>query len=148
MAVAMSPSRLDPPREAILPTATAGNNNNVLIARAHVRVAKRKIAGSANPRVFNTFGAEKATTRQPSANKPVTTARLPRPNSRKQRVKDVFPARIVIGKDDFQVVATFGLEKGDDVEVVPTRCLESRLRPARASHTIPRTTRCAGIRRS
>ena len=40
MAMAMSPSRLDPPRVTILPTATAGNNNSVLITKVHMRVAK------------------------------------------------------------------------------------------------------------
>jgi hypothetical protein len=45
MAMAMSPSRLDPPRVAILPTSVLGNNNSVLIPKAHVRVAKRNIAG-------------------------------------------------------------------------------------------------------
>ena len=114
----MSPSRLDPPRAAILPTSVLGNNNSVLIPGAHVRVAKRKIVGCANPRVFNTLCIEKATARQPSANISVTTTRLPRPSRRKQRIKpfvlvarsDVFPTRIVTnvpGRDDFHVVPFF-----------------------------------------
>jgi hypothetical protein len=36
MAMATSPSRLDPPRVAILPTATPGNNNSVPIAKMHI----------------------------------------------------------------------------------------------------------------
>jgi hypothetical protein len=42
MAMATSPSRLDPPSVAILPTATAGNNNSVLIAKVDMRVAKNQ----------------------------------------------------------------------------------------------------------
>ena len=33
MAMATSPSRLDPPRVAILPTSVLGNNNSVLIPK-------------------------------------------------------------------------------------------------------------------
>jgi hypothetical protein len=43
MAMAMSPSRLDPPRLAILPTIVLGNNNSVLIAKVDMRVPKRKM---------------------------------------------------------------------------------------------------------
>src|SRR6266436_5391610 len=148
MAMAMSPSRLDPPRAAIPPTATLGNNNSVLIPRAHVRVAKRKIDGRANPRVFATLCIEKATARQPSANIPVTTTRLPRPSQRKQRIKPFVMVARELGRDDFHVVPFFNPEDWDDVEVVPTRYMESLLSPASASHTTPRTTRCVGMRRS
>ena len=47
--MAMSPSRLDPPRVAILPTSALGNNNSVLIAKVHTKVAKRKMPFS-NPK--------------------------------------------------------------------------------------------------
>jgi hypothetical protein len=73
--MAMSPSRLDPPRAAILPTAALGNNNRVLIARMAIDMPKRimpvgqKIAKQHSPRI------------------PVTTGRLHRPSRRKQRIK-------------------------------------------------------------
>ena len=52
MAMATSPSRLDPPRVAILPTSVLGNNNSVLIAKVHMRVAKRNMpfAGRGKPK--------------------------------------------------------------------------------------------------
>jgi len=53
MAMATSPSRLDPPRVAILPTATPGNNNSVLIPKVHMSTKKRKMC------------VERATARQP-----------------------------------------------------------------------------------
>jgi hypothetical protein len=68
MAMAMSPSRLDPPRAAILPTSVLGNNNNVLTAKVHMRVAKRKMC------------VAKATARQKGANIPVSATRLHRGN--------------------------------------------------------------------
>jgi hypothetical protein len=63
----MSPSRLDPPRVAILPTATAGNNQSVLIAKAHMSTLNGK-----------KFFTEKISGAQPSATIPVTTGRLHR----------------------------------------------------------------------
>jgi hypothetical protein len=67
----MSPSRLDPPRVAILPTAAAGNNNSVLIPKAQMRVAKGKMS-------FTTPRCRKGVPsgQQPSAKIAVTTARL------------------------------------------------------------------------
>ena len=43
MAMATSPSRLDPPRVAILPTSVLGNNNSVLIAKVFMSMANRNV---------------------------------------------------------------------------------------------------------
>jgi len=66
MAMATSPSRLDPPRAAILPTNVLGNNNRAPIPKMDMRMKKGKMS------------VEKATARQQSANIPVITTRLHR----------------------------------------------------------------------
>jgi hypothetical protein len=42
MAMATSPSHLDPPRVAILPTSVLGSNNRLLIAKVFMSMPKRK----------------------------------------------------------------------------------------------------------
>ena len=67
MAMATSPSRLDPPRVAILPTSVLGNNNTVLIAKVFREHGKKKHV--------RRIGNPKCQANQ-AANIPVTTARL------------------------------------------------------------------------
>src|SRR5689334_19900526 len=99
MAMAMSPSRLDPPRAAILPTATLGNNIRVLIARMAMDMPK------------NTMPVGHQTTKQHSPRIPVTTGRLHRPSRTKQRIK---PFVNEPGRDDFHVVPFLSPEDWDD----------------------------------
>jgi hypothetical protein len=119
MAMAMSPSRLDPPRAAILPTATLGNNNRVLIARMAMDMPKRIMP----------FGQKIA--KQHSARIPVTTGRLHRPSQRKQRIKPLVMVAKELGGDDFHVVPFFNPEDWDDVEVTAVQLVhcESAARP-------------------